>query len=131
MLKRKIGCLALTAMLAAGIMAGCGGEDNGGKTQVTGAATEAPTPQATVTPEATPTPEPTLTPTPEPTKAEEVSKYEIPEVVMEAKEIPDTDAFKFTKDMKIGWNLGNTLDASDCTWVDDELKYESAWCGVI
>ena len=32
---------------------------------------------------------------------------------MEAKEIPDTDAFKFTKDMKIGWNLGNSLDASD------------------
>ena len=44
MLKKKIGCLALTAMLAAGIMAGCGGEDNGGETQANGGG-ESPPPK--------------------------------------------------------------------------------------
>ncbi len=31
--------------------------------------------------------------------------------------------------IKVGWNLGNTFDASDCTWVNDEMLYESAWNG--
>lgn len=29
--------------------------------------------------------------------------------------------------MGIGWNLGNTFDASDCTWLSNELDYETAW----
>ncbi len=45
------------------------------------------------------------------------------------KSIPDNDAMAFVRDMEIGWNLGNTFDASDCNWVSDELEYESAWCG--
>lgn len=31
------------------------------------------------------------------------------------------------EDMGIGWNLGNTLDSLDCTWVENELDYETAW----
>ena len=31
--------------------------------------------------------------------------------------------------MGLGWNLGNTFDASDCTWLTNELEYESAWNG--
>lgn len=39
------------------------------------------------------------------------------------------DALAFVRGLKIGWNLGNTFDASDCTWLNDDLDYESAWCG--
>ncbi len=41
------------------------------------------------------------------------------------------DALAFVSKLKIGWNLGNTFDASDCTWLEDELEYESAWCGAV
>ncbi len=45
------------------------------------------------------------------------------------KPIPDNDAFEFVMGMHGGINLGNAFDASDCTWVANELDYESAWCG--
>lgn len=38
---------------------------------------------------------------------------------------------EMVKDMKVGWNLGNTFDASDCTWLTDEMQYESGWNGVM
>ena len=44
--------------------------------------------------------------------------------------IPENDALSFVKDMKVGWNLGNTFDANNCDWLSDPLDYESAWCGV-
>lgn len=44
-------------------------------------------------------------------------------------EIPDTEAYRFLRDMKVGWNLGNCFDASDCTWLSDEMDYETGWCG--
>ena len=31
--------------------------------------------------------------------------------------------------MKLGWNLGNTLEAGDCSWITNELDYETAWQG--
>ena len=43
--------------------------------------------------------------------------------------IPDNEAMTFVRDMKVGWNLGNTFDASNCNWLSDPLDYESAWCG--
>jgi len=43
--------------------------------------------------------------------------------------IPNNDAMQFVKNLKLGWNLGNTFDAIDCTWLTDELAYESSWCG--
>ncbi len=48
----------------------------------------------------------------------EDSGVAIPEVVIEPKEIPDTDGMKFVRDMKIGWNLGNTFDA-----ITDSLRF--------
>lgn len=33
----------------------------------------------------------------------------------------------FVEDMGIGWNLGNTLDPVECTWVNNDLDYETAW----
>lgn len=43
--------------------------------------------------------------------------------------VDDMSVFEMVEDMKIGWNLGNTFDASDCTWLTDEMQYESAWNG--
>lgn len=64
------------------------------------------------------TSEPETTPQPE----KEGSRYNIAEF-----EIPDTDTYRMLKDMKMGWNLGNEFDAFDCTWLSNDLDYESAW----
>ena len=45
------------------------------------------------------------------------------------KPIPDTEAFEYISGMGAGFNLGNAFDANDCTWLTDEMAYESAWCG--
>lgn len=36
-------------------------------------------------------------------------------------------AMEFVADMGIGWNLGNSFDPVDCTWLSDEMDYETAW----
>ena len=43
--------------------------------------------------------------------------------------IPGNAAQKLVNKIKVGIDLGNTFDANDCSWVSDELDYESAWCG--
>lgn len=48
----------------------------------------------------------------------------------DAVEIPDNEALAFVADMRLGWNLGNTFDAANCS-VCDETAYESAWVGVV
>ena len=55
----------------------------------------------------------------------------IPEVTIEPCELPESEALSFVRDMKIGWNLGNTLDASSDQNKADELAYESDWCGIV
>ena len=55
--------------------------------------------------------------------------YTIPELNFAKKKIPNTESIKFAQNMNIGWNLGNTFDASiDEPWFEDELMYEVAWC---
>ena len=44
-------------------------------------------------------------------------------------EIPDNEALQFIRALELGWNLGNTFEASDCSWLSNEMDYESAWCG--
>lgn len=56
--------------------------------------------------------------------------YEIPEVVMADFEIPDNDALSFVRDMKIGWSLGNTLDAFLAGGYANELDSETCWVSV-
>jgi len=46
-----------------------------------------------------------------------------------AADVSGLDAMEFVAGMSAGWNLGNAFDASDCTWLSNELSYESAWCG--
>lgn len=95
----------------------------------TAAPTKAPT--ATVTPTKAPTTTPTKAPTSTPTPKYQtndnnvtVNKYSFSN-----QSVPSNDATKFVSNMKVGWNLGNSFDAINCTWVSNELDYESAWCG--
>jgi endoglucanase len=60
-------------------------------------------------------------------------EYEIPEVSIEKKELPDEEDIQFVQDLKLGWNLGNTFDAADVRSItaENELDYESTWNGVV
>lgn len=52
----------------------------------------------------------------------------IPQISIEAKEIPDKECFAFVKDMKTGWNLGNTLESySEGKWYGDDTSSEESW----
>lgn len=50
---------------------------------------------------------------------------EIPEYEIDSRELPESEALSFVKNMKIGWNLGNTLDADTKTSM--EQASETAW----
>lgn len=54
----------------------------------------------------------------------------VPDLTVKQFEVPDTEAMRFIRNLKVGWVLGNTFDASDCTWLSNEMDYESGWCGV-
>ena len=57
-----------------------------------------------------------------------VESGSIPEITIEAKQIPDKECFQFVKDMKTGWNLGNTLDAySQGKMYGDDISSEEIW----
>lgn len=46
-------------------------------------------------------------------------------------ELPESEAVDFVRDMKIGWNLGNTFDATFWNgYNQNELYIEKGWCGV-
>ena len=44
-------------------------------------------------------------------------------------DIPDNEAMRFIRELKTGWNLGNTFDAADPgTWFHgSEMDIESMW----
>ncbi len=51
---------------------------------------------------------------------------------MKQYEIPDNEAMAFVRDMKVGWNLGNTFDATyNDNRHDTSLKLESYWNGAV
>ncbi|MBQ8614133.1 MAG: cellulase family glycosylhydrolase, partial [Ruminiclostridium sp.] len=43
--------------------------------------------------------------------------------------LPDNEAIRFVDKLGAAWNLGNAFDATGCTWLTNELDYESGWCG--
>lgn len=61
------------------------------------------------------------------TPATSATSYQIPDLKIKSKKIPNTAAQNFVNNMKIGWNLGNTLDACTDGKVNDELSIESSW----
>lgn len=50
-------------------------------------------------------------------------------VVNENRDMEDRTAMDIVRDMKIGWNIGNTLDSTrtDITRIDAPYKFETAW----
>ena len=106
------------------------------------APTATPTPTNTPTPEPTATPMPTNTPTPEPTATSTPTPTNTPTPQPTATAtpaptntptpIPEKDAFQdatsAVKAMKVGWNLGNSLDScGDWLKGNDPLAYERGW----
>ena len=53
----------------------------------------------------------------------------VPELTVTYKSVPETEAFAFTKALGVGWNLGNTFDATGGSWIKDEMDIETAWHG--
>ncbi|MDD7185734.1 MAG: glycoside hydrolase family 5 protein, partial [Oscillospiraceae bacterium] len=65
------------------------------------------------------------------TQAYAEGEFSIPELNIESRNVPDLESFKFAADMKLGWNLGNTLDAiDDDGYNSNKLDIEGSWCSV-
>ena len=61
-------------------------------------------------------------------KEEAAMTESVYKIEIAAKDIPQQDAFTFVENMKVGWNLGNTLDAHEEGKVgENELKTEEVW----
>lgn len=54
----------------------------------------------------------------------------VPKLSFAKKDLPDLPSFQFVEQLGAGWNLGNTFDASNASYLKDELDYEKAWVGV-
>ena len=57
-------------------------------------------------------------------------EFTVAQINIEKLEIPANEALEFTRNLKVGWNLGNTFDAFGCTWLSNKLRYETAWVGM-
>ena len=56
----------------------------------------------------------------------------IPEFKLDKFSLPQSEGLDFVRNMKLGWNLGNTFDAVNANIsAENELDYEKAWCGKI
>ena len=57
----------------------------------------------------------------------------IPDVKLDKYSVPENEGMEFVKNLKVGWNLGNTFDAVDMKNIskENELDYEKGWCGAI
>ena len=145
-MKRKLVSFLL-AVATCATLAGCKGNVEPGNDPAVATEAPQPTPEAVTndgpptgnvttaepTAEAAATEAPTAEETPTPTE-ETSSEITVPDGIVEVPlpaevSIPDNDAMAFVRDMKVGWNLGNTFDATNCTWLSDPMEYESAWCG--
>ena len=60
------------------------------------------------------------------------SAVTVPELTTVRREIPENEAMEFLKKMGVGWNLGNTFDATKGDWNRnaDEMTVETSWVGV-
>lgn len=57
----------------------------------------------------------------------------IPALSLDKYSVPENEGMEFVKNLKLGWNLGNTFDATVSTAVtpENEMNIEKAWCGTI
>lgn len=127
----------LCAAFLAGIFTGCGGQPEGGRTaddrssEVETGTDENETEERSgeALTEGSDTVEADGSSGQDETVQDEAA-YQIPEVDITPVDVPDTEAFRFVRDMKIGWNLGNTFDASNDSGLKNEMDFETYWCGV-
>ena len=54
----------------------------------------------------------------------------VPELTVYRRPVAMNEALEFVQKMKIGWNLGNTFDATRDGFKGDEMSIESYWVGV-
>jgi len=54
----------------------------------------------------------------------------IPDINIYRFDMPESEALAFTRQLKIGWNLGNTFDATYDAPTKNEMAIESMWVGV-
>ncbi len=142
-MKKKILVTILAASLAFGMLTGCGdagatvresaqtgensevGTDSEGGSGTESADSETESSESTENSESTESSEDT-----ESSEESGEAEFVIPEVNIESYDIPDTEAFEFVHNMKIGWNLGNTFDAFRESPFADELESETQWVGI-
>ena len=125
--KRRAAAAVLALALFAGLT-GCGKESTGttaAETEASTVATEAATTEAVTT--ETATTEATETKT---TSDKMLPDVTIPDIKVEQKAVPDTEAFRYVKEMKIGVSLGNTFDAYKDTGLSNEMDTETAWVSI-
>ena len=55
----------------------------------------------------------------------------VPDVQVDKYQVPESEGMDFIKELHLGWNLGNTFDATNVGNIsaEHELDYEKAWCG--
>lgn len=136
-MKRKVIAMMLTAVMVTGLVA-CGGSNETTVTPGTEAETQSPesatdnvadTQEATTEQQSesqTDAKKDTMTAV-EKAQAERAAAT-IKDVEIKEEVIPEGDAFTFVKNMKVGWNLGNTLEAhNNGQTPEDELKTEEVW----
>ena len=62
-----------------------------------------------------------------------VPAVSVPEISIKKRTLnegADPSAVDFVEGLKAGWNLGNTFDAGSDQNMQDEMAFESLWCGV-
>lgn len=110
-MKRYI-ALVTALLVSAALLSGCA-RNNNGQSDETTVSTE-------------------LTTTAAPLEPLKGGKFTVPEIETEQYEIPDNEAIAFVTDMRLGWNLGNTFDATDDSGnLADDMTLETAWIGGI
>ena len=92
---------------------------------VTEALTEKETPKAVLTKV------PQVMETAKVTPSEQSKTIEIPKFSVKKFDYKKNTALKFVEKMKVGWNLGNTMDAYAEINLANDLACESYWCGAV
>lgn len=56
----------------------------------------------------------------------------VPDLTITRRPIPENESMEFLKKMGVGWNLGNTFDATKGDWNRnaDEMTVETSWVGI-
>ncbi|MCQ2416468.1 MAG: glycoside hydrolase family 5 protein [Oscillospiraceae bacterium] len=111
-MKRLQRAALFTAVTFALICSGCG-TATAGQSEAETSVTEVTVPDVTI-----------------PENVLEDAEMSIPDVTVDKYKVPETEGTAFIRQLKLGWNLGNTFDAIDVSGItmENELNYEKSWC---